>query len=333
MERRPWSPVKRLLATLPLRTDMTVAPLRRQEAGVEFRKRKNVPMGTMSVALFLCLLGSRPACAQAPQLNGWKLVWSDEFNYTGHPDPAKWGYEEGYVRHNELQYYTVNRLENARVDGQHLLIELRKETPESFLPTSVNDEWHRYTSASLNTRDTASWTYGRFEIRAKMPRGRGTWPAIWFLSPLRTPQVPGPPQPRRPDGREVQGASRGPNSGESSEGEIDLMESWGSHPNEMAVHIHGTKGATPSATVPVVDLYDKFHVYVLEWHPNHMDFFLDDRKILTYSKDPSSGWSFDHPMYLIMNIACAGPDEPAPDDSQLPQFTTVDYVRVYQQVP
>ena len=143
--------------------------------------------------------------AQAPELPGWKLVWSDEFNYTGHPDPSKWGYEEGYVRHNELQYYTVNRLENARVDGQHLLIELRKETPESFLPTSINDEYHRYTAASLNTRNTASWTYGRFEIMAKMPEGKGTWPAIWFLSPVRTPGVPGPPQPRGPDGREVQG--------------------------------------------------------------------------------------------------------------------------------
>ena len=106
-----------------------------------------------SLILFLLTI---PAYAQT--LPGWNLVWSDEFNYTGHPDPAKWGYEEGYVRHNELQYYTVNRLENARVDGHNLLIELRKETPDSFLPTSINDEWHRYTAASVNTRNTASWT-------------------------------------------------------------------------------------------------------------------------------------------------------------------------------
>ncbi|HEV2351805.1 MAG TPA: glycoside hydrolase family 16 protein [Terriglobia bacterium] len=284
----------------------------------------------LSAALFLFLATSL-AQAQAPGLPGWKLVWSDEFNYSGHPAPEKWGYEEGYVRHNELQYYTVNRLENARVDGQNLLIELRKETPGSFLPTSINDEWHRYTSASLNTRNTAWWTYGRFEIRARMPEGKGTWPAIWFLSPLRTPGVPGPPQPRRPDGSEVQGAHRGPNTGESAQGEIDLMESWGSHPNEVAVHIHGTKGPTPSATVPVDDLYGKFHVYALEWYPDHMDFFLDGRKILTYTKDPATGWAFDHPMYLIMNIACGGPDEPAPDNSKLPQFMTVDYVRVYQE--
>jgi beta-glucanase (GH16 family) len=282
-----------------------------------------------AAALF-CVV-STAAAAQITDLSKWKLVWSDEFNYTGHPDRAKWGYEEGYVRHNELQYYTVNRLENARVDGNNLLIELRKETRYSFLPTSINDEWHRYTSASVNTRDTASWTYGRFEIRAKMPKGKGTWPAIWFLSPLRTPNISGPPQPRLPNGREVEGPRRGPNQGESSEGEIDLMESWGSHPDIIAIHIHGTRGSTPSREVHVDDIYGRFHVYALEWYPDHMDFFLDNDKVLTYTKDPAVGWSFDHPMYLIMNIACGGPDEPAPDDSMLPQFMTIDYVRVYQQ--
>jgi len=73
------------------------------------------------------------ASAQTPDLPGWKLVWSDEFNYTGHPDPARWGYEEGYRHLNQLQCYTVNRLDNARVGGQHLLIGLGKETPQSFL--------------------------------------------------------------------------------------------------------------------------------------------------------------------------------------------------------
>src|SRR5436305_5891536 len=201
-------------------------------------------------AAVLCFLVG-PMFAQEA---GWKLVWSDEFNNSGHPDPAKWGYEEGYVRHNELQYYTVNRLENARVNGGNLILELRKETPESFLPTSINDEWHRYTSASLNTRNTGSWTYGRFEVMAKMPEGKGTWPAIWFLSPLRTPSVPGPPQPRGADGKEAQGPPRGPNSGESSQGEIDLMEAWGSRPNRTAVHIHGTKSRTRSKSLAGYDM-------------------------------------------------------------------------------
>lgn len=259
-----------------------------------------------------------------------KLVWADEFNYTGHPDPAKWGYEEGYVRHNELQYYTVNRLENARVDGEHLLIEVRKETPESFYPTSINDEWHRYTSASVNTRNTASWKYGRFEIRAKLPKGKGFWPAIWFLSPLRTPNVPGPPLPRLPNGREVPSPHRGAGGGESEQGEIDLMETWGSRENRTYVYIHGTPGPTPSTSVQHErDIYNEFHLYAMNWYPDRIDFFRDDEKVLTFEK-PERGWAFDKPMYLIMNIAVGGPDEPAPDDSTLPQFMTVDYVRIYE---
>jgi beta-glucanase (GH16 family) len=261
-----------------------------------------------------------------------KLVWSDEFNYTGHPDPAKWEYEEAYYRRPiELQYYTVNRLENARVDGQNLIIELRKETPESFYPTSKNDEWHRYTAAAINTRNTASWTYGRVEVRAKLPKGPGTWPAIWFLSPLRTASIPGPHAPRDADGKVISFPNRGPGGGESSQGEIDLMESWGSRPNITHVYIHGTKGPNPSAHFTHKDdIYNEFHIYAMDWYPDHIDFFRDENKILTYTKDPATGWSFDKPMYLIMNIACGGPDEPAPPDSNLPQRMVVDYVRVYE---
>ena len=260
------------------------------------------------------------------------------------------------------------------MDGQHLLIELRKETPESFLPASINDRWHRYTSASVNTRDTASWTYGRFEVMAKMPQGKGTWPALWFLCPLRTPNVPGP-HILNHHAKEIQRPVRGPNNGESSLGEIDLLESWGSRdPNQFAVHIFSIIGPKPLVTgpaderivyalsdrdaveanpaderivyneshrngkttwypgafVPVDDMYNKFHLYAMEWYPDHMDFFLDTNKILTYTKNPSGDWAYHRPMYLIMNIACGGPSEPAPDDSNIPQLMTVDYVRVYQ---
>lgn len=271
----------------------------------------------------------------------WKLVWSDEFNYKGHPNPEKWGYEQGYVRHNELQYYTPYRLENSRVDGKNLIIELRKETPESFVTTSMNDDYHRYTAASVTTRDLASWTYGRFEIRAKAPEGKGTWPAIWFLCPIKTPNIPGPPLPRLKDGREDPGPVKPQvldslgrpvrNQGGIGRGELDLMESWGSKPNRTTVFIHGTQGKTPSARYDhPYNIYKEFCVYAMEWFPDHIDFFRDDVKILTYTKDPKVGWSFDQPMYLIMNIACGGPDEPAPDDTKIPQFMTVDYVRVYK---
>ena len=266
----------------------------------------------------------------------WKLVWADEFNYTGHPDPEKWSYEEGYWRRpTELQYYTVKRLENARVDGANLIIEVRKETPESFYPTSLNDEWHRYTSANVNTRNTAAWLYGRFEIRARLPKGAGMWPALWFLSPLRTPDLPGPHKPRNDDGSATVYPRRGPGgyaaSGESSQGEIDLMEAWGSRPYRTFTYIHGTQGPTPSANYQHKrDIYNEYIVYAMEWYPDRIDFYRDDEKILTYGKDPKIGWAFDKPMYLLMNIAVGGPDEPAPPDNILPQQMVIDYVRVYQ---
>ena len=101
----------------------------------------------------------------------WRLVWSDEFNKPGKPDPAKWGYEKGFVRNQEVQFYTDDRRENARVEGGRLVIEARKD----------NFEGHPVSSASLTTQGKASWTYGKIEVRAKIPTGKGTWPAIWML--------------------------------------------------------------------------------------------------------------------------------------------------------
>jgi beta-glucanase (GH16 family) len=287
---------------------------------------------TIAIIAILANCGFKKIDPGYTNLVKWKLIWSDEFNYKGHPDPSKWEYEEAYYRRPiELQYYTVNRLENARVDGKNLIIELRKETPESFYPTSLNDEWHRYTSAAVNTRNTAYWKYGRFEIRAKLPKGSGTWPAIWFLSPIRTADIPGPHKPRQADGTVIPFPKRGPGGGESSQGEIDLMESWGSRPNRTYTYIHGTKGPNPSARYEHPrDIYNEFFIYAMEWYQDSINFFRDDVKILHYPKDPSTGWSFDKPLYLIMNIACGGPDEPAPEDSNLPTSMVVDYVRVYE---
>ena len=263
----------------------------------------------------------------------WKLIWSDEFEYLGHPDPDKWRYEEGYWRRpTELQYYTVRRLENARVDGSNLIIEARKETPDSFYPTSINDEWHRYTSACVNTRNTAAWQYGRFEIRAKIPKGAGMWPALWFLSPIRTPAVPGPHKPKNDDGTPAVYPVTRFSSRESSQGEIDLMEAWGnSSPYQTFTYIHGTVGPNPSARFTHKrDPYNEYHIYAMEWFHDHIDFYRDDEKTLTYGMDTKLGWSFDKPMYLLMNIAIGGPDEPAPPDYILPQQMVIDYVRVYQ---
>src|SRR5262249_38337389 len=122
----------------------------------------------------------------------WKLVWSDEFDRPGLPDPAKWSPEVGYVRNNERQYYTPARKENARVEGGMLIIEARKERyaipgpdpgtkPQGRSRKGRGDEAAEYTSASLTTQNKATWTYGRIEVRAQLPSGRGTWPAIWTL--------------------------------------------------------------------------------------------------------------------------------------------------------
>lgn len=291
------------------------------------------PLLTMILMLFILQIArSQDKNNGFPDPAKWILVWSEEFNYKGHPDPAIWEYEEAYYRRPiELQYYTVNRLENARVDGDNLIIELRKETPGSFYPTSLNDEWHRYTSAAVNTRNTVNWKYGRFEIRAKLPLGPGTWPAIWFLSPIRTADIPGPHAPRDSMGKVIPFPLRGPGGGESSQGEIDLMEAWGSRPNRTYTYLHGTKGPNPSGRYEHPrNIYNEFHVYAMDWYPDSINFYRDNVRILHYKKDQTTGWSFDKPLYLIMNIACGGPDEPAPEDSMLPQQMVVDYVRVYE---
>ena len=293
---------------------------------------KNKNINSVLFILISCLLISCQNKTQEINQKPYTLVWSDEFKYTGLPDPAKWEFEEGYYRRpQELQYYTVKRLENARVDGEHLIIEVRKETPESFYPTSINDEWHRYTSANVNTRNTSSWLYGRFEIRAKLPKGPGMWPALWFLSPLRTPAMPGPHQPKNDDGTPTDYPSTGPGGGESRQGEIDLMEAWGTRENRTYTYVHGLTRPSPSArTEHTRDIYNEFHIYAMEWFPDRIDFYRDDVKTLTVEKKDYDRWPFDKPFYLLMNIAVAGPDEPAPPDEILPQQMVIDYVRVYQ---
>ncbi|MFN2285624.1 MAG: glycoside hydrolase family 16 protein, partial [Anaerolineae bacterium] len=132
-------------------------------------------LGLLLVGLTACV-GAEPTPFSTTTPGGtWDLVWSDEFDYEGLPDPEKWGYEVGYIRNDELQYYTEKREENARVEDGVLIIEARKDGD------TVPDATRGYTSASLVTKDTATWTYGRIEVRAKLPQGVGTWPAAWTL--------------------------------------------------------------------------------------------------------------------------------------------------------
>jgi len=237
----------------------------------------------------------------------WKLVWSDEFNYRGLPDPAKWDYETGFVRNHERQYYTAARLENARVEDGHLVIECRKEhfTPPNHAPVE-------YTAASLTTRTTAGWQYGRIEVRAKLPQGKGVWPAIWTLG-TNIAQVGWPRC-----------------------GEMDIMEFVGKEPGGIhgTVHYaiagqHQSDGGTLQTNRP----FEDFHVYALEWTPERIDFFYDTTKYHTVpvsKADQGAGNPFRAPHYLILNFALGGDWGGPVDDAMLPQQFLVDYVRIYQ---
>jgi beta-glucanase (GH16 family) len=235
----------------------------------------------------------------------WTLVWSDEFAKRVQPDPAKWGYEKGFIRNNEAQYYTVNRPENARIEDGKLVIEARKD----------NFEGHPISSASLNTFGKQAWTYGKFEVRAKLPKGRGTWPAIWFLG-TNISEVGWPKC-----------------------GEIDLMEHVGFDPNKVHFNIHcdaynhmrGTgKGQAVDFPTP-----EAWHVYTLEWYPERLDFFLDGKKVFTFAKekDDVAVWPYDKPHYLLINLAIGGAwgGQKGVDDAIFPARYEIDYVRVYQQ--
>jgi beta-glucanase (GH16 family) len=241
----------------------------------------------------------------------WKLVWSDEFNQPGRPGAAKWGYEEGYIRNNELQYYTHDRVENARIENGNLVIEARKE----IFPIGEGKPPARYTSASLTTEGKASWTYGRIEVRAKLPRGSGMWPAIWTLGD---------------DFRTV---------GWPRCGEIDIMELVGKEPGIIHGTIHYfTNGhhATQGAPLPVSGTDTGFHVYAAEWTPDRIDLFVDNQKYFGFAvnqADDNGQNPFHKPHYLILNLALGGSWGGPIDDSIFPQRMTVDYVRVYQKSP
>jgi len=236
----------------------------------------------------------------------YKLIWSDEFDVAGLPDASKWGYDVGGNGwgNNELEYYTNGRTENARVENGNLVIEARKE--------SFNGK--NYTSARLLTKNKAAWTYGKLEIRAKIPRGKGIWPAIWTLS-ANEPLV-------WPD-----------------DGELDIMESVGFTPNVIYGTAHnksynGANGLQKGGNISIASAQDSFHVYKIEWTSKQVDWYVDDNKYFTYA-DPGMGftaWPYYKDFFMILNVAVGGNwgGSQGVDDSIFPQQMLVDYVRVYQ---
>lgn len=244
---------------------------------------------------------------------GYELVWSDEFNgATGDlPSSANWSFEVGNGPGNdgwgnqELQYYT-DRAENASLDGSGNLVITALE--ESFSGSA-------YTSARMITKGKQEFQYGRIEARIKTPFSQGLWPAFWMLGG----DIDDNPWP--------------------AAGEIDIMELRGQQPSQIAGSIHGPGFSGGDAVTDDFDLLDgrfdnEFHVFAVEWGPNFMDFFVDNRlyQRLTRSSIPEDGeWVFDKDFYILLNVAVGGSYVGSPNaSSRFPQTMVVDYVRVYQ---
>lgn len=234
-----------------------------------------------------------------------KLIWNDEFNGKGLPDSSKWNYDvggDGYGN-NEAQFYTKNRLENARMENGNLVIEAKKE----------NWEKNKYTSARLLTKGKFSFQYGTVEVRAKLPKGRGTWPAIWMMSENMK---------KWPD-----------------DGELDIMEHVGFNQGYVHASVHTKKynhiiGTQKTDTLIVKDVSEKFHVYKADWTPEKIDVYIDDQKFFTYENKEKTyeAWPFDQPYFIILNLAVGGfwGGKEGIDDTIFPQKYYIDYVRIYQ---
>jgi beta-glucanase (GH16 family) len=260
-------------------------------------------------ALAGCLLMLATAFILTSNTTGksWKLVWGDEFNYAGLPDSSKWQYDVGGHGwgNQELQYYSRQRSKNARVENGHLIIEAHKEMMEGM----------QYTSARLVTKNTASWQYGKIEVRAKIPDGRGTWPAIWMLADKPALQWP-------------------------DDGEIDIMEHVGFNQGYVHGSVHCKKyyhsiGTQKTDTVFLKDCSSAFHVYGMEWNKEFVKVSVDGKVFFTFKNEHTGyeAWPFDNKMYLLLNIAIGGGwgGQKGVDESIFPKKMLVDYVRVYQQ--
>lgn len=239
------------------------------------------------------------------------LIWSDEFEVDGLPDSSKWVYDVGGNGwgNQEAQYYTDGRSENARVENGSLIIEARQEAWPS-----ARSQTHEYTSARLLSKGSGDWTYGRIEVRAKLPSGVGTWPAIWMLS----------------TGNEY--------GGWPGSGEIDIMEHVGFEQDTVHGSLHSLAnnfltGTHPTASIEIDGASEAFHTYAMEWTSQSITYFVDDVAYMTATNDETGWetWPFDQPFHLILNIAVGGTwgGQQGIDANAWPARMEIDFVRVY----
>jgi len=256
----------------------------------------------------------------------WQLVWSDEFDYQGKPDPTKWSYDIWPARkvNSEDQAYT-DSLKNVQVKDGNLVITAHKE--------DLDDA--KYTSGRIHSQGKGDFLYGRAEVRAKLPAGQGTWAAIWML-----PSDPFTYATSCQAGADWQGSATcdaWPNSGE-----IDIME----HVGYDMQTIHGTvhneayywaKWEQRKASIEGQNVEEEFHVYSIEWTPEHVMVFFDETPYFFYQNESSGwqAWPYDHPYHIILNLAIGGMWGRAGgpiDDSIFPVAMEIDYVRVFKAV-
>ena len=260
------------------------------------------------IAFPLFTYGQLQVAKQKSLVSGtWKLVWADDFNYNGLPDTLKWSYDvggEGWGN-NEEQYYTCADTTNAIVKNGVLTITARKKKFHS----------NNYTSARLTTKNKYSIRYGRIEVRAKLPQGRGLWPAIWML-PVDSKY------------------GIWPNSGE-----IDIMEHVGYQADTIYSSIHTgkfnhLKNTQKTQALSVPDLYASFHVFRVEWQPESLSFFVDGKKYMTVAntKNGAAEWPFNENFYLLLNLAVGGDwgGKMGVDNNIFPARMEIDYVRIYK---
>ncbi|TDO01217.1 family 16 glycosylhydrolase [Sunxiuqinia elliptica] len=251
------------------------------------------------------------SCGQVDQKKAdqYELVWADEFDYVGLPDSLKWSYDtEGNDwgwGNQEEQFYTKRRLANAEVKNGRLYITAIKE----------NYKDRKFTSARLVTKGKGDWLYGKVEVSAKLPQGRGLWPAIWMLP------------------------TDWKYGGWPASGEIDIMENVGFMPDTILASVHTKSyhhsiGTQRSDTLTIPSCYDEFHTYQLEWEPDELRAYIDGQHFFTFQNEGTGtdAWPFDQRFHLLLNIAVGGTWGGAHgiDSMIFPRSMEVDYVRVYQ---
>lgn len=288
------------------------SPLASGEHSMQVHKSINFQVDSLVLELIQTNQDTKDTLIQSTQGEKWELVWSDEFESAGLPDTAKWSYNIGNWGwgNNELQYYTSDKLENAKIEDGNLVITAIKDLKDST-----------WTSARLTTKGKVAFKYGKIEFRAKVPVARGTWAAGWLLGDAYRDEISWPYC-----------------------GEIDVLECVGYEINDTTEK--GINHATChtrayyfkqnnqiGSEIEMDSMHSKFHTYSVEWYPNEIKGFVDGIHYYTYDKNANDQeWPFHQSQNIILNLAIGGGwgGLKGVDQSMISQQYTIDYVRVFE---